>query len=221
MKRVVGYLLTVLIAGSAEAGAWPRGDGNVFLSFGRTTSIAAPPDVLQGKDLSLFLEYGLTDDLTAGLDMSTGDNGRTATGFVFARHPILQDFTDKPVAVTLALGIEDQDNGVSVPLLRAGLSWGRGLEKGWLAIDTFYTTAPNGQHTSWKSDVTLGGRFGDRVKGIIQLQTGTSTSGELYTKFAPSAVVTVFQGIDVELGAIQPIAGNGDPQIKLGFWLSF
>ncbi|MFQ6547701.1 hypothetical protein AADZ90_007065 [Aestuariibius sp. 2305UL40-4] len=221
MKRVVAYLLASVIAGSAQAGAWPRGDGNVFLSFGRTSSVTAPPEVLKGRDLSLFFEYGLTDDLTAGIDLSTGSNGQTATALAFARHPILQDFTDHPVAVTLALGIEDLEGGVSVPLLRAGLSWGRGLEKGWLTIDTFYTTAPNSQRTDWKSDVTLGRRFGDHVKGIVQFQTSVSTSGALYSKFAPSGVVTVVEGLDVEIGAIQPIAGDDEIQLKIGVWMSF
>ena len=159
MKRAVAYLLAFLIAGSADAGAWPRAEGSVFLSVGRTSSVVATPVGglgLQSQDLSLFFEYGLTDDLTVGLDLSSGNGGDMTTGFVFARPPILQDFTKAPLAATVALGVEDRDDGVTVPLLRAGLSWGRGLENGWLAFDTFYTTTPTGEGKGWKSDVTIG-----------------------------------------------------------------
>ena len=76
MRIPTAGLLLALAGTEAAAGAWPRPKGETFVSIatrqttGARTLIAAVQDIRSYS--SVYIEHGLTDRLTIGLDAGMG-----------------------------------------------------------------------------------------------------------------------------------------------------
>ncbi len=208
--------------GAVDAGAWPRGKGKAFISVSSTFSLTG--DLLKPirYEPSFYAEYGVTDRLTFGLDAFLAGEFDQPTAFAFGRIPILEKRLNDPVAVTLGFGTEDTET-VKEPLARAGLAWGHGLEKGWLAVDSFATVGLETGDLDLKLDATWGYKLHPRLTTILQLQTGRlETDEEPYAKLAPSVVVKLHKRLQVELGVIHHLTDEeAATALKLGSWLEF
>ncbi|MEO0677803.1 MAG: hypothetical protein AAFZ02_09630 [Pseudomonadota bacterium] len=230
------FLLMVLPV-MAQGGAWPRGEGQAFLSF-----------ALEGSDdgiiATAFAEYGLTEQLTFGLDAVTSFEDDSATFIAFARYSFPAR-GPHVFAVSGGLGAEyrvdtrEEQLTPSGPVtlvdepklggfLRAGLHYGRGFENGWFALDASHdwgtlesdTTPalPDVEISRTKLDATLGYRLSDEFAVIGQAflfrdQFGTLRSaflGGIFERGAYSLEVGVKQSFDA-----------GDTALKLGVWRQF
>ena len=100
MRTLIGGLMLALAATEAAAGAWPRPKGETFVSIatrqstGARTLIAAVQDIESYN--SIYVEHGLTDRLTVGLDAgrATGPDETVDAALVFARLPIVKKLID-------------------------------------------------------------------------------------------------------------------------------
>lgn len=218
MLRWLIHALTILpwLASAAEAGAWPRAKGQTFLAV--SGQFDAPDQTgLSRHSFTLYAEYGATERLTLGLDLG-GDALRMTKAIAFARWPIGQPSRDVKIAVEIGVGeVSDQST------LRPGLSLGRGLtiwgRPGWAAFDG--RAAILDGKVTLESDLTLGRDVGRQGKLIAQLQTGRPETGRAYMRLAPSYVLATKPGAYLEFGGIVPLAGGGEPGVKLGLWRSF
>ncbi|KAG1715378.1 3-succinoylsemialdehyde-pyridine dehydrogenase [Nymphon striatum] len=117
----LSVLMLFLTALTASAGAWPQQKGQAFvsvtsnLSFPDIYMIEAEPSMYQ----ALYVEYGLTDKLTLGVDAGRSVAGKGKT-VVFLRHPVFAGREKAKYAVELGVG---KIAGRSV--LRPGMSFGR------------------------------------------------------------------------------------------------
>jgi len=231
MIRVIVLLILVVLPETVQAGAWLREKGTLFLSWSNT--ISTSPTSLYASDTSLYAEYGLTPRLTVGFDGYLGSQGKASEAYLFMRFPLGKQ--DRPARMALTFGI----GGKSIPnpwgsiteqsLAKVGFSWGRGLKRGWLAVDasaisviesSIYVPAQAG--TSYNIDFTFGQKPSERLMLIWQLQTGKTTNGPTYAKFAPSLVWSFGGGKNsVEIGLIKGLTGDETQSLKLGFWKSF
>lgn len=231
MIRVLVFLVLMVLPATAQAGAWLREKGTLFLSW--SNSISTNPQSLYATGTSLYVEYGLTPRLTVGVDGYLGPKGSASEAYLFMRFPLGSQ--DRPARMALTFGL----GGKSIPnpwgttteqgMAKVGLSWGRGLKKGWLAVDAFAVSVikssifvPNQAGTSYNIDFTYGQKPSDRLMLIWQLQTGKTTNGPTYVKFAPS-LVWAFEGgkTSVEVGLIKGLTGDKTQSVKLGIWKSF
>ncbi len=148
---LAGVLLAWLLVTDALAGAWPQPEGQGQVIFTTSRKIA-PVGALLGdlaesdtNATSVFVEYGLTQDLTLGLT-AYGDYSSTDLTDYEARvggHVRYRFWTGEdgdvlsaqaavglPVERWLGNGLGD-DRPESVPELRLGALYGRGWQTGW------------------------------------------------------------------------------------------
>ncbi|WP_299367686.1 hypothetical protein [uncultured Tateyamaria sp.] len=215
--RLPLLLMLMILPVPVLAGAWLQEEGRVFLSYGATYQD-------DGRlDGSLYGEYGLRPKLTLGakvdIDMTDGRSG-DGTVVIFARRPVGR--TDRPSRFAFEIGIGSTFGDVSDPLVRTGLSFGRGLtvrdKNGWLAIDAAVDWAVDDGTDTYKLDSTFGVSLTDRMKVMMQVfisNAGSSTTTTLAPSviWQPDAKTPSYQ-LGVE-------ADDDTVAVKFGIWRSF
>lgn len=226
MRGLVALLL-MLLPTLAWAGAWPREVGRVFLSASATArsdraSIGAagfPQEIFA----AFYLEYGLTPNITVGLDASHDDKG-DFTALAFMRRPIGRGENGHVFALKAGAGTT-RTGSTTQSLVMAGFDWGRGFEtglgNGWLSLETglYYRTGQG--ELAAKADLTLGLKPSDRTKLMLQVQAGQYPGGDAYLRLVPSVALQIREGAHVELGLAAGLAGDDRLGVKIGTWLEF
>lgn len=213
------FLLIVLmmLANPALAGAWMRGTGTGFLSFG-------PVYEESGRvDGSFFIEYGLRPKLTIGAkfdaDMTQQQIG-DGTAFLFLRRPI--EVGERSFQLAYEVGIGSTLGREYVPLILTGLSYGRGFQigeyYGWLALDGSVEWSLGDTTDTAKLDTTVGLTLSDTFKVMVQVFY-TQTEEASATTLAPSVVwqprpdrLSFQLGIEAERDVLA---------VKFGIWQTF
>lgn len=232
MIRVLALLILLVLPASAQAGAWLREKGAIFLSW--SNSISTQSSSLYATDMSLYAEYGLTPSLTVGFDGYLGGDGVTSEAYLFMRFPLGKKQRQSPMALTLGVGYKTIPNpwGTVTKQTRTklGFSWGHGLKKGWLAFDASASflqqtslVVPGQDGTNYSADFTWGQKPSERWMFIWQLQSGKTTNGPFFAKFSPSVVWTFGEkrNNSIEIGLIKGITEDDSQILKMGFWKSF
>lgn len=224
MLRLVAILLFLLgqtWANPAIAGPWPRAKGDAFLAF--STRIAAPDIANINGPYSIYsstyIEYGLTEKITIGIDLGHAVSGDTKA-VAFLRYPLGVLKGKHRVAFEIGVGIAGND-----PLLRPGMSYGFGFSgekrSGWFTIDAVTEYRPISGQIDLKADITLGINHTDRVRSMFQFQTGISTGDPAFIRFAPAIIVRTRAKNHIEIGADFGILGDQEVGVKIGFWREF
>jgi len=210
-------LIALLVSRPVFAGAWLQEDGHAFLAY----SVVYTED--NRLDGSLYAEYGLRPRLTLGLkvdvDMTNGQMG-DGTAFVFARKPIGTGKRKFKLAYDFGLG--STFGGDMRPLLRTGLSYGRGFQlrdrDGWIGIDSAVEWAINDGSDTYKIDGTIGLALNDHFKVMVQCFVSL-TGNDMTTTLAPSLI---WQPGDKGQSFQFGLEGkDGVLALKIGMWRSF
>ena len=175
---------------------------------------------------SVYVEHGLTDRLTIGLDagMGRGPDESVTAALGFARLPVWSPGEHR-VAVELGLGW--LDDGVDGPQarIRPGLAWGRGFESrrggGWLGMEASWEYRTPGGETATKVDFTAGLKPSERWMGILQLQTGDYPGSDPIARLAPSVVCRLGPRSHLQLGGLAPLAGDDAWGATMALWFTF
>ncbi len=221
MRVILGLLLGLAVAQPALAGAWAREKGQVFLSFGSSLMLPDGSKTLTSEDPSVYIEYGLTGRLTVGLDYHRDDPGSQHTGFVFARFPLGNPTQRDKFAASFALGGRVDDLSLIDPLIQGGLSWGRGLDNGWLAVDASATRSSTDPTFRPKVDLTWGSNLKDDWTSLVQLQIGRGLDDTTYTKIQPAIIYNVNDTARISLGSTKALSDDSESTLKLDLWLTF
>lgn len=221
MRIVFFGLCLCLVAKTVHAGAWGREPGQIFLSFGANAWASDWDDNSDYYDTTLFGEYGLTDRVTIGFDYFTSDQDDAQTAMVFAQLPLGDVTGQSRYAVRLGFGLRDAPGEDPDYLMRGGVSWGRGLNQGWLAIDASATVAQSDHVYRPKADFTWGHNLTDDWATMLQLQTGEGTDGAPFARISPAIIYSVTETARVTLGLVQPLNGSGEASIRVGIWASY
>ncbi len=225
MRHAAKILLPILVlsclaASGAEAGAWPRKKGEGFASV--SVRLGWPQDMKDWRSLeptqdysTLYVEYGLTDRLTLGLDLghSVSGSGKTVA---FLQYPLSQPDKGPRVTAQLGFGMISGDR-----VVRPGLSLGWGLDKGWLSIDSVAEAHVEKGLTDYKLDVTWGRNLKSGHKIVLQLQTGQPDGRDAFARIAPSIVIPVRDRFKLEAGATIGLKGDDSVGLKFGIWTEF
>ncbi|WP_425100387.1 hypothetical protein [Tropicibacter sp. S64] len=222
MRRLLLPLLFLLAtATGALAGAWPRERGTGFLSTG--VQLAWPQNLEHWTSpnptqqyYTFYLEYGMTDRLTLGLDLGRSVSGAGKT-VAFLQWPLLDRESGPKVAVAFGFGqIGDRT------VLRPGLSVGWGLQRGWLTMDALAEVQIDTSLTDYKIDFTWGRNLAHDRKVLLQVQTGQPADDPAFVRIVPSYVFPLGRrGIMVETGATYGVTGDSSMGVKFGIWKNF
>ncbi|MEB8385917.1 hypothetical protein OO012_01640 [Rhodobacteraceae bacterium KMM 6894] len=214
-RLLCAMILCALFPVPALAGAWLRDEGAAFLSFSIT--LEEPQDWGAPDGYGAFYgEYGLTPDLTLGLDLGTDESGKSKA-FAFAVLPFKRD--GMLINFEIGAGVDDGD-----PALRPGVSIGRPITLaglgGWFNVDT-RATITQGHDPVFASDITLGLITSKRTKMFVQLQQGGPMSDPDWLRVASSVIWQMTPDRHLELGVTTGITGAESLGLKLGIWQEF
>ena len=222
MRRLFALLagLALGFPSLVDAGAWPREQGSTFVAAG--ISLRWPQDLSHWTSAAptqeyrtFYLEYGLTDRVTLGLDLGRSVSGDDKS-IVFAQIPILQKDRGPKLALQLGVGMIGEDT-----ILRPGLAVGWGLKQGWLSADAVAEVSTADGGTDLKLDVTWGRKLARDRKLILQMQLGAPQDDPAFARFAPSLVVPLRGKLKSEIGATWGVAGDTSMGLRFGLWAEF
>lgn len=219
--RLLGCVLFLcLVAPSAWAGAWPRAQGDGFASLsirlGWPQDISTWTSVDPTEDYStLYLEYGLTDRLTVGMDVGHSVAGSGKTVFFF-QWPLRQ--SDKGLQISAQFGF---GRIASQHVVRPGLSMGWALKTGWLSIDGVAESYVDTGRTDLKLDMAWGLNLPKDGKLILQVQTGQPDGRDPFVRVAPSLVMPLRGPVKMETGVTWGMTGDTSMGLKFGLWTDF
>ncbi|MEX5729886.1 hypothetical protein Ga0609869_003239 [Rhodovulum iodosum] len=226
MRVICLVLMLLLGAPGAHAGAWPRGEGQAFLSFSQAHSAdpgqrGGTPDSYAG----LYAEYGLGPRLTLGLDAGHARDAGSWTAIAYLRRSLDRGAGRHRVAAELGLGARGRAGRRAEPVLRPGLSWGMGLNTrwgpGWAGVESYAEHRVESAETALKADTTLGLKPRPGRMLILQIQTGDYPGAAPYLRLAPSLVQRVGRHGHLELGLTAAALGDTRVGVKLGTWVAF
>jgi len=219
-------LCTLIAAGAATAGAWLREEEEGFLSFSQTFG-----DASEEEYTALLLEYGLTPNTTLGLDAGMGATLDDWQAILFLRRPIGAAEGPSRLSAELGPGLAGTAPPLTAapdaldPLLRPGLSWGRGVATrwgpGWIGVETNAALRLNSGDVALKADTTFGVKRAGGALMVLQLQAGDYPGSTPYLRLAPSYVQPLGERLHLELGVVAGVAGDETARIKIGTWLEF
>lgn len=217
MSRLIALfvLLIGLLPGPLMAGAWLRDEGVGFVSL--TTTLEEPQDwgAPDGYG-ALYAEYGLTPDLTLGLDLGVDEGGREKA-IAFAVLPFHRD----GLRINFEIGVGTSD---AHPVLRPGVSVGRDISLaglgGWFSVDARASVTED-HDPVFATDITLGLAPRPRLKLIAQLQQGGPMPDPDWLRAGASVVWEESPGRHLELGVTAGITGAESFGLKLGLWQEF
>jgi len=221
MRLLVAVICLLVAPQAVFAGAWAREEGQLFLSTGGNFLLSDGAQLPVHYDPTVYLEYGLTDVLTIGVDYHTADQGRINTGLVFARFPLGETTGPTRFAASIGYGARVVEFNPRENLLQGVLFWGRGYHAGWFAIDYTATRGDITEMFRSKTDFTWGHHLSDRWTTTLQLQTGEGFSGDFYAKINPAVIWTINENHRVSLGAVQALTGDEGSALKLNIWSTF
>ncbi|WP_375261816.1 hypothetical protein [Palleronia sp.] len=213
-------LLFAVTATAATPGAWPRPEGETFLSlkFGR-----------QGETevQSLYAEYGMTPRLTFG---AAADRYGPSSGAVSAFSRVaLTPEGPWQVSVSASTSFEleggtpedlaflpgEVRNGVS---LHVGRGFMIGNRAAW--FDAEAARDSSGLEEQWRMGLVAGVAVTDRSKLFVEFEGAEDEDGTAL-RIAPNATYAIAEGIDVTVGYAFDPTGDTPSRIDLGAWLAF
>lgn len=228
LALVPAFLLT---GAPAQAGAWPREEGEVFISVSQTTSTGARTIIETLQDVrsysSLYAEYGLTPETTVGLDggLARGDQDQGSSWTLFLRRPVWSTEGGHRFAAGIGLGQLVEPEWGRQWRIRPGVSWGRGFESrwgnGWAGVEASAAYRLKSEDFAYKADFTIGLKPADRWMAIFQVQSGRYGADDLIVRVAPSVVRRFGEKIHLQIGFVGSVAGDDAMGVKLATWFTF
>ena len=221
MRVLLVAICLICAASAAQAGAWAREKGQLFIASASNIALLEDTDTYLYYDPTFYTEYGLSDRVTLGAEYFTTQRDTVQTGLVFANIPLGDMAGDDRFSVGLAFGAEIRPYQDPVPLMRGGLSWGRGLDSGWLAIDASATYHRDADIFTPKADFTWGYNLTDRWTLMFQLQTGRSSDAADYAKLNSAVIFGLTDTLRITMGVMNPLIDDDPAALRLGVWQTF
>lgn len=214
----------LLLPQIADAGAWPREDGTRFTSVKYT--LADREEVDRPGYLAVYSERGLPHGLTFGYDGGSNLDDYGFSGVLYLRKslPWRAHWFGFELGIGLKGDYDDAGQLQTEPILRPGLSWGRGIRflglNGWAGLESSAEIWVESQDAAGKLDGTVGFSSKRGELFILQLQSGQYPDGDPYLRLAPSYVRRVGP-VQLELGLQQELTGQARTGLVLGIWTDF
>jgi hypothetical protein len=229
MRRACMILAVAALPGMAQAGAWPREKGQVFVSVEQAFDWRPAFDGSTERSgyASAYAEYGLTPRLTLGAKAGMAVDRSYHEALAFARLPLLGTDGANRFAADAGAGARWLADGTVEPVLRSGLAWGRGYSSrwgdGWIGVEGTWTRAVVSGESHVNLDATVGLNAPSGAHYILQLRGYDDAKGTVYT-VAPSYVRRVTDRLKAQVGATwRPGTDGGEATRGLftAVWVEF
>jgi len=215
----------------AEAGAWLRDEGAVFLSFGANVLLSEDTHVPVGRDPSLYLEWGYGPQTTLAFGINTGGRGDSRIAEFHVLRPLSLPERLGVATVSGGLALREFDSvqydadGAETDqqdhLASLGLAWGQGSDAGWITAEGRVMADLADGDIEAKLDLTGGYHITPAWSAMVQLQSGLGQSGDDYGKLLPSVIYRVNDRLRINAGASHALTGDRGTGLFLAGWLDF
>lgn len=220
-------IIFLATAAPALADPWLRESGQTFLSFGIEATEESGGANRQELG-TMLLEFGLSDRLTFGLDLS-GRDGDDWSALSYLRSPVGR--TDGPgrASVSVGLGMRadpvSPSPGATEPVFLLGGAIGRSYDSalgdGWVSLEAEYRYRLDSAEDELKTDLTLGLNATPRVALIGQVQIGSSPGADPTARLSASVVGQLSDSVRAEVGLLYGVENDDTRGVKIGTWLDF
>lgn len=233
LRLIITFLL---LASAAQAGPWPRGKGNQYLSFSATYDLKT-----NAPWQSIYYEWGIQERTTLIINQGMSFDG----SFQFMAAISRDVFPKKRIRLAWAIGFGVVDGQ---PTGSLGLSIGRDFQlaglNGWIASE--FVVLANQQKIIGKPEFTIGIAMqnGTKVYGqvmsehtlhnpapiVVNLPPGPFfgpppiTTITLYppeVRLSVSAMIPIRKNFFIDVGLSHGVQEGGTPKVKLGLVKSF
>lgn len=218
LRVALMVIFALLWAAPAFSGAWPRGDGDVFLSF----HTSQDTDKLDTYPLvSLYAEYGLTAAWTIGgkVEYDT-QNLVFSQGEVFARWHFPSNNSPYAKALSLTVSGLEGENLHLVPAFHIGRGFDTKLGGGWFDAKLNADIPVSEGATGYGLFAQVGLKPTDRLMTMLSIDVFTDDS-ETFAKIMPAVAWQLRKGHHVHLEWMQTVTPVQNSKISLGYWLEF
>jgi hypothetical protein len=221
ISRLIFFLIALSYSHAAHAGPWLREKGSTFMA------VSLASTYYMETTSQTYLEYGLTKSTTLIADVSMaryhyGSNSGYAT--LSLRRSITPPDAQSKWAYELGVGA-GWTGTETLPHVRTGLSWGRGMKwgdkSGWMSVDAAVIwDLTHALHVS-KIDTTLGINFTDFTAGMLQIYTAHVATQNTAT-LAPSLVLSPKNGkFRLQIGSESQFGNLSNSVLKISLWREF
>lgn len=223
------------LAGTAQAGPWPREAGHSFIA------LTGERDREGNSYAGLYAEYGLSRRRTLGLEVSHTDVGETSAMLWYQKS---LDGGEGANRLSYAMGFGAiRRDGDLLPLSQVALMWGRGFsgpwDGGWVTAEARVKVAGKTEEVTVreglsiveyayltpevvsKLDLTVGLRPTPSWALVNQLRLESRKDTDFSARIASSVVYDLTGPARLEVGLVAPLAGPSEPAVKIGTWLEF
>lgn len=215
--RIIGLLLLLILPLPLAAGGWLRGQGAGFMSYQQSF----------GSDLgtvlvpSIYLDYGLRDDLTVGLIAWQKEDRQSYRVLGFARRSLPLSLEGWALSGELRLGARLATDGAVLPLGGMALGAGRGFDSGWFD-SSLSVEAAWSDPQSWraKGEATLGYNLSDHWTAMGQVRSEIAPDRRV-DAVTGWAVYQVREGLRIATGAERRFGATDDTVLLLSVWSDF
>lgn len=251
MWRNAPFLCLCLLAipAVAAAGAWPRGQGNGFVSaaYEYTVSEDGAMELVIDSGLvetdtsgffSLFAEIGLTDRITFGLDTGQEDAPDTRQVIFFGTLALSPSNWRHQFAIEFGIGerefpadpddfatLKELRDGGKERVLRPGISWGYGFSTkwggGWAALDLRQEHRQERDEIVDKADLTIGLAPNDKDLFFLQTQYSNYPLADPTIRLVPTYVRKFGAGFALETALLYDAWGGDRVGLRTGLWWEF
>ncbi|SPJ25729.1 hypothetical protein [Palleronia abyssalis] len=228
MTRSLAYaLVALLLPTHLVAGAWPREQGEAFLSLKVGSSDGAE------TSYAIYSEYGATPRLTLGL---SADRYALRTGAVelFSRFALRPESATQ-ISTEFNVGYEFDTRPVTWPVMGDRLSFGAAVMVGrgfstpvgaaWADLRVGRRTTLDQLRTETEAKLTTGVSPTERVKLFVDIEHDIvdriEAEPESFTTVAPTVAVELAKGTHATVGYTVDPGGDLPSRIDVGVWLAF
>ncbi len=217
--RLLAAVAVCLVAGTAAAGPWPRGQGATFLSFGLA---AVRSDRGAAQRAGVYAEFGRTPRLTfAGkIERRAGpDAGLSGeAGLALALTP---PGAATPLAAGLSLVLPVTGAARLRPALHVGRGFARPLDGGWLRL-SLAAEIPLGGGSPATDVFVQGGlrAFGGRTAAMLSLGA-YGVGGRRLVTLTPALALRVAPGTHLVVEHVHEIGHDRSRRFGLMLWRAF
>ena len=212
----------IWLGSPAFSGAWLQEQGGALLALSTTSRVSEDGSYSYAEGTAYF-EMGATPALTFGADLNaTGDDYGHAIAFM--RRPLARADGQNRMAFELGFGARYQ---ISVwdPVIKLGLSFGRGIETGigygWLTLDSALEVGMTNSDVTAKLDAAWGMPLTDRLKSLLQIETTHWPDTNSSIGITPSLLWEFRSDRFLQLGLEARQSTTDTFGIKVGLWRKF
>jgi hypothetical protein len=221
MRFALVVLMVCLVgAPPACAGAWLRDKGTAFVATGSTVRRT---ETGLGQETRLYGDYGLTSQLTLGLDLNQSD-ALTGHALLFARTPLGPDGMRTRFALELGVGVHAKD-GAWFKMAKIALAVGHGFKSGWgdgwISAETTFERRLGLPDPVWKLDMVAGLSSGPRLRPMVKLETYHISGSPFAWSLTPAVMFDTKKGATWVAGIERKSEPTRSTGVTVELWQRF